>query len=167
MTQMSSRRDPARLAELRRLLILDTPKEPTYDQLTRQLAQVLDVPMAMVNLLDEERDWFKSVVGLQQTQSAVATSFCEVFLHTDSSYLVVNDTQLDPRFADHPLVLDGPRIRFYAAVRLIVQGQTVGTLCAYDVRPRQVTALQIEELQLLARSALELIVNDAEARRRT
>lgn len=165
MTQTTSRRDPARLAELRNLLILDTPRQTQYDDLTRRLASVLDVPITMVNLLDAERDWFKAAVGLPQRESPMATSFCEVFLQTDVPYLVVEDTASDPRFSNHPLVAGEPGFRFYAAARLTVRDQTVGTLCAYDFRPREVTVSQILELQTLARSALELILNEAESRR--
>ena len=79
----------------------------------------------MVNLLDEERDWFKSCIGVQQTQSPAVTSFCEMFFTSHNDLIVVNDTLLDERLAHHPLVIGRPFIRFYAAARLVVRGHTV------------------------------------------
>ena len=163
MTDTTSRGDPARLAELQRLLILDTPRQVAYDELIRQLATALDVPMTMINLLDERRDWFKAAVGLTQPTQPVDASLCEVFLEKDLPYFVVEDLSLEPRYATNPLVVNEPHIRFYAAARLAIRGQTVGTLCACDVRPRQVTAAQIQELQLMAHCAMQLMLDDAEA----
>ncbi len=151
------RNDPARLAELRRLTILDSSSERAYDDITRLLATTLATPITMVNLLDEERDWFKSCVGLQQTQSPHVTSFCETFFTSSSDVIVVEDTLKDERFADHPLVQGRPFIRFYAAARLVVKGQTVGTLCAYDVNPRPIAPEQVADLQIMAGAVVELL----------
>jgi len=151
------RLDPTRLAELRRALILDSGPERAYDDLTRLLATALAVPITIVNLLDDKRDWFKSCVGLQQSQSPAETSFCEAFFGTDHDLIVVEDTRRDARFESHPKVVDQPFIRFYAAARLRVRGQTVGTLCAYDVQPRQLSAEQLDHLRTLASAAVDLI----------
>ena len=151
------RKDPFRLAELRRAAILDSSPERAYDEITRLLATSLSVPITMVNLLDEERDWFKSCVGIQQTQSPRVTSFCEQFFNTDRDLIVVEDTLHDPRFATHPLVLGRPFIRFYAAARLVVRGHTVGTLCAYDISPRHISAEQIEDLRIMAGAVVEML----------
>ncbi len=147
------RLDPERLATLRQCMVLDTGPERIYDDLVRLLSAGLDVPIAMVNLLDGQRDWFKAVVGLPLQQSPAETSFCETFFHTALDLIVVEDTTLDSRFARHPLVLGAPHIRFYAAARLQVQGQTMGTLCVYDMRPRQMTTDQLQQLQTLAAAA--------------
>jgi GAF domain-containing protein len=151
------RLDSSRLAELRRALILDSAPERTYDEITRLLATTLAVPITMVNMLDAERDWFKSCVGIQQTQSPAVTSFCEAFFSTTDDLIVVEDTLLDPRLLVHPMVVGRPFIRFYAAARLVVRGQTVGTLCAYDIRPRQLSVDQLDHLRQLASAAVELI----------
>ncbi len=151
------RNDARRLAELRRALILDTGPERAYDDLTRLLATALAVPITMVNMLDAERDWFKSCVGIQQTQSPAVTSFCEAFFSSKENLIVVADTLLDPRFAAHPKVSGRPFVRFYAAARLTVRGQTIGTLCAYDMQPRQLSADQLDQLRMLASAAVELI----------
>ena len=151
------RKDPARLAELRRLLLLDSSAERAYDDLARLLATSLDVPITMVNLLDAERDWFKSAVGLPTREAPAATSFCEAFFDTPEDVVVVPDTVYDPRFMANPLVTGAPFVRFYAAARLAVGGHTVGTLCAYDLRPREISAEQVQRLQALASAAVELL----------
>ncbi len=154
---MSQRSNAARLAELQRLMVLDTQPEQAFDDVTRMLAESLEAPITMVNLLDEKRDWFKSSVGLQQTESPAATSFCAAFFETTDPIIVVEDTARDPRFAAHPLVIGPPFIRFYAGARLHLRGQTVGTLCAYDFEPRSVDPGQLDNLQVLAGAVVELL----------
>ena len=151
------RNDPARLAELRRHLILDSSPERAFDDITRLLAGSLGVPITMVNFLDAGRDWFKSCVGLPHHESPAATSFCEAFFEYSDDLIVAQDTLRDPRFSSHPMVVNPPFIRFYAAARLTVAGQTLGTLCAYDVEPRQVSTQQVQHLQTLAAAAVELL----------
>ena len=160
------RLDPDRLVELRRLSILDSSKERAYDDITRLLAASLAVPITMVNLLDAERDWFKSCAGIQQTQSPAVTSFCEAFFDSTADVIVVEDTLEDHRFQRHPLVAGRPFIRFYAAARLVVNRQTVGTLCAYDVQPRQLSTQQLGDLQLMAGAVVELLSQRVMAQRR-
>jgi GAF domain-containing protein len=151
------RNDPKRLAELRRHLILDSTAERAYDDIARLLATNLEVPIAMVNLLDEDRDWFKSCIGLPLSESPAATSFCEAFFRTSDDFIVVEDTMAAPGLATHPLVVGPPFIRFYAAARLAVDGHTLGTLCAYDFQPRRISESQIQQLQTLAAAVVELM----------
>lgn len=151
------RNDPSRLAELRRLAILDSTPEKAYDDLTRLLSKSLAVPITMVNMLDEERDWFKSCVGIQQTHSPRVTSFCESFFDSNSDLIVVEDTLLDARFARNPLVVGRPFVRFYAAARLVSRGRTVGTLCAYDMQPRKLTTQQVDQLRTMAGAVVDLM----------
>lgn len=158
------RNTPERLAELRRLLILDSSAESAYDDITRLLATSLEVPISIVNMLDDDRDWFKSCVGLPLTESPTETSFCEAFFNTSENLMVVEDTTASPMFAAHPLVTGAPFIRFYAAARLSVGGHTVGTLCAYDLQPRKISVEQIRQLQGLALSVMELLGKRAVAR---
>lgn len=157
LTHARGRTDPVRLKELKRLCILDSSPERAYDDITRLLATELAVPITMVNLLDEERDWFKSCFGIQQTQSPAVTSFCEMFFTSHSDLIVVNDTLLDKRLAKHPLVVGRPFVRFYAAARLVVEGQTVGTLCAYDIEPREITTNQLQHLQQMAAAVVRFL----------
>ena len=151
------RNSPPRLALLRRLALLDTSPQRVFDDLTRTLSSSFGVPVAMVNLLDEKRDWFLSCVGLPASESPAETSFCEVFFRSDEAFLVAEDTARHPAFADHPLVKGPPHVRFYAASRLVLNGQTVGTLCAYDFEPRRLPAQKLAELQALAAAAMELL----------
>ena len=151
------RKNLQRLEELRRCLVLESSAEQAYDDITRLLATSLGVPMVMVSLLDEDRDWFKSAIGTPLQASPASTSFCEAFFHSGHDVIMAEDTRLDPRFADHPFVCGTPHIRFYAAARLAVNGQTVGTLCAYDYQPRHIPAEQITQLKSLAESAMDLL----------
>ncbi|WP_198082883.1 GAF domain-containing protein [Variovorax sp. E3] len=151
------RNSPQRLALLRRLALLDTSPQRVFDDLTRTLSHSFGVPVSMVNLLDEQRDWFLSCVGLPMTESPAATSFCEVFFRTDEDFLVAEDAALHPAFADHPLVKGPPHVRFYAASRLVLNGQTVGTLCAYDFAPRRLPPGKLDELRMLAAAAMDLL----------
>jgi GAF domain-containing protein len=161
------RNDPTRLAELRRHLILDSSPERAFDDITQLLARSLDVPIVMVNLLDDGRDWFKSCVGLSQHQSPADVSFCEAFFHSALEVIVAEDTMLDPRFSAHPLVVNAPFVRFYAAARLAIDGHTIGTLCAYDLKPRQVSKQQVEHMQALAAAVVELLNQRSIANERT
>ncbi len=150
------RDDPARLAQLRSLLILDSSPQRAYDDITRLLATALAVPISMVSLLDTQRDWFKSCVGLPQTQSPAQTSFCEAFFNSGDDLIVAEDTLRDERFRQHPLVVGAPFIRFYAAARLTLNAHTVGTLCAYDLQPHRVTPEQLDQLRTMAVAVVEL-----------
>gem|GEM_PF-1626063 len=151
------RNSPQRLALLHRLALLDTSPQRVFDDLTRTLSTSFGVPVSMVNLLDEKRDWFLSCLGLPASESPAETSFCEVFFRSDDAFLVAEDTTRHPAFADHPLVKGPPHVRFYAASRLVLNGQTVGTLCAYDFKPRQLSPEKVAELQALAAAAMELL----------
>ena len=151
------RKNPERLSELRRQLILNTSAEKAYDDITKLLSVSFDVPIVMVNFMDDDRDWFKSCVGLPISESPVVTSFCETFFHTDQDVIVVADTLQNDQFCQHPLVAGAPHIRFYAAARLQINGQTLGTLCAYDTQPRELLPDQIYQLKALTLAVVELI----------
>lgn len=156
-TKAVMRHNSERLERLKQLLILETDPEAAYDDLARALASSLDAPIAMVNILDEHRDWFKSVLGLPFYESPASTSFCEIFLQGSDQVVIAEDTSQDPRFAAHPLVTGEPHVRFYAATRLVVDGQTIGTLCAYDMKPKAVSTDKIAELKLLGEAVMELL----------
>ena len=154
---MSMRDRPDRLAELRRLMILDSKPERDFDEIAINLAKKIGVPITMVNLLDESRDWFKSCVGLPISESPSITSFCETFLDSDVAYVVSNDTTKDERFAGNPLVTGEPHIRFYAGARLVANGHTIGTLCAYDFVPRDFNEEEIETLLVMAAAVVDML----------
>jgi GAF domain-containing protein len=147
-----------RLHALRALLLLDTPPEERFDRIAGFAASEFDVPMAMVSLVDEDRQWFKAQVGLSLCETARDQSFCGHAILSPAT-LVVPDTALDPRFADNPFVTGEPFVRFYAGAPLSLPGgHAVGTLCIMDTQPRQMDrtdlailgalrALVVEELQ--------------------
>lgn len=155
--QLSARKDPLRLAELRRLLILDSTAERVYDDMTLLLSNSLDVPIAMINMLDDERDWLKSSVGLPNRQMSADKSFCNLFFSSSVDLVVIEDATQDARLATHPFVVGAPHVRFYAAVRLKVGGHTVGTLCVRDQKPRRISTEQILQMQTLANAVVDLL----------
>lgn len=154
--------EPQRLEALRSLNILDTPPEPEFDRITRLLARSLHVPITLVVLVDEERQWFKSRVGLDAQETHRDHAFCAHAILRDSP-LIVPDARLDPRFADNTLVVDAPNIRFYAGAPIkSSSGHRLGTLCAIDTKPHQLSQDEMETLCDLA----ELVSNEIRLRER-
>lgn len=125
-----------RLATLRALGLLDTPAEERFDRITRLAQRLFDVPVALVSLIDEDRQWFKSRLGLDVAQTPREVSFCNHTILGDG-VMQVPDATVDPRFTDNPLVLGDPRIRFYAGCPIAApDGSKLGTLCVIDSEPR-------------------------------
>lgn len=147
-----------RLHALRALLLLDTPPEERFDRIAAFAASEFNVPMAMVSLVDENRQWFKAQVGLPFCETSRDLSFCGHAIMAPAT-MVVPDASLDPRFEDNPLVVGEPHVRFYAGAPLrLPAGEIVGTLCIMDTQPREMDridlailgalrALVVEELQ--------------------
>jgi len=139
-----------RLAALRGLAILDTPPEERFDRITRVAAALADVPIALVSLIDEDRQWFKSCVGLEVSETSRELAFC-AHVTQNRKPMIVPDTHLDDRFAGSPLVTGGPRIRFYAGFPVFHRnGGCLGTLCLIDTRPRQFSDVAIQRFTDLA-----------------
>ena len=154
--------EAARLQELRSYRVLDTGADRSFDALTTLAAELLDVPIALVSLVDGDRQWFKSRHGLEVTGTPRDISFCGHVI-ADGAPLVVKDATKDPRFADNPLVTAEPHIRFYAGVPLRTSnGHDLGTLCAIDRVPRDLSPKQLDALQHLA----EVTVAALDAHRR-
>lgn len=146
-----------RLRQLHDLQILDTPAEASFDRLTALAADLLQVPIALVSLVDQDRQWFKSRVGLAVAQTPRRGSFCQYAL-LDGHALLIEDTHRDARFVDHPLVSGAPHIRCYAGIPLSIDGQhLLGTLCVLDLQPRTFGPRQLEHLQTLALQVEELL----------
>ncbi|HEY0068747.1 MAG TPA: GAF domain-containing protein, partial [Chloroflexia bacterium] len=110
--------EATRLSALRRLNILDTPPEERFDRITRTATRLFDVPVALVSLVDENRQWFKSCVGLDMSETPRSMSFCAYAIGRDD-ILLIPDALQDPQFADNPLVTGYPHIRFYAGCPVI------------------------------------------------
>lgn len=138
-----------RLEALRALLILDTPPEERFDRIVEFAAAEFDIPIALISLIDENRQWFKARTGLGVCETPRDISFCGHAIHCDK-VLVVPDARVDERFVDNPLVLGEPYIRFYAGAPLIMpDGQAIGTLCLIDTRVRRLDATDLSILSSL------------------
>ena len=147
--------DAARLQELRSYAILDSPDEQAFDDIGALVRDIAGTPIGIISLVDENRQWFKSCIGLDAKQTPRNISFCG---HTilQRTPLIIRDALEDPRFCDNPLVLEQPHIRFYAGFPLISSnGLALGSLCAVDQRPRQLEPPQIAALERLARLAVQ------------
>ncbi|MBT6149866.1 MAG: response regulator, partial [Gemmatimonadetes bacterium] len=143
--------DGQRLEALRQLQILDTAPDERFDRITRIAAKLLGVPIVAVSLVDEDRQWFKSIQGLDVRETGRDISFCGHAIYSEEDLFVVPNTQNDPRFVDNPLVTEAPGIRFYAGGRVhTTQGHAIGTLCVIDTEPRELDAEQLGLLRDLA-----------------
>jgi GAF domain-containing protein len=142
-----------RLATLRGYEILDTEPEAAFDDLTLLASYVCQTPVALISLIDADRQWFKSKIGVSVTETSRDIAFCaSAILQPD--VFMVPDTSKDERFAGNPLVVSEPKVRFYAGATLMTQGQALGTLCVVDRVPRELTPEQVEALRALSRQAL-------------
>jgi len=125
-----------RLTALQKTGLLDTPSEARFDRLTRLASNALDTEIALVSLLDDKRQWFKSKHGLDVSETPIEHAFCSHAIQSDE-VMVVHDAGVDPRFANNPMVIGEPNIAFYAGAPLITkEGHALGTLCVIDSKPR-------------------------------
>jgi GAF domain-containing protein len=139
-----------RIATLRELLVLDTPPEDRFDNITSYAASQFNVEIALVSLVDTDRQWFKSVCGIDASETSREISFCGHAILQDGIF-EIQDALQDPRFADNPLVTGDPKIRFYAGAPLQMNnGQRIGTLCLIDRRPRKLDSWERQHLTSLA-----------------
>ena len=149
--------EEARLAELRRLRILDTEAEQGFDDITRRASKLFNVPIALISLIDDRRQWFKSRVGLQAPETPREHAFCSHAILRNEP-MVVEDALLDDRFKQNPLVTGDPNIRFYAGAPLVtLNGFALGTLCVIDRVPRQLSKPHLETLQFLSREVIYML----------
>jgi len=143
-----------RLNALDRLEILDTLEEQAYDDLTLLAAQICDTPIALVSLIDKDRQWFKSHHGLDVRETPRDVAFCAHAIHEDKLFLV-NDSDEDERFHDNPLVTGAPHVKFYAGVPLYIEGKyPIGTLCVIDDHARDLSENQKQALKALSRQVI-------------
>ena len=145
-----------RLATLRSLSILDTPRDDRFDRFTRLAARIFDMPIALISLVDEKRQWFKSVEGFEGSETPREFSFCAHAIHGDDVFEVRN-SRSDSRFRDNPLVLEQPHVRYYAGAPLLTpDGNRMGTLCIIDRVPRKLAG---EDKRLL-KDLADMVVDE-------
>ncbi|NTV11253.1 MAG: PAS domain S-box protein, partial [Zoogloea sp.] len=143
-----------RLAALRKYGILDTEPEIAFDSMVQLASYICRTPIAAISLVDEHRQWFKAITGLDARETSRDVAFCA---HTilDDDPLVVPDARVDERFHDNPLVTEAPDIRFYAGVPLVTSdGYHLGTLCVIDREPRELAPEQLDAIKVLADSVM-------------
>jgi signal transduction histidine kinase len=146
-----------RIQSLMECKLLDTPDEREFDEIVKIAAFICDVPICLISLVDESRQWFKARVGLEARETPRNIAFCDYAIRS-ADPLIIPDALEDDRFKDNPLVISGPKIRFYAGVPLeIAPGLRIGTLCVIDSRPRQLDPAQIRRLEMLARQTCDQI----------
>ncbi len=144
-----------RLETLRSFQLLDTSPDPMFDHITSLASQLFATPIALISLVDETRQWFKSACGLGASETPREQAFCAYAILSDEVFIVPNALE-DERFAENPLVLGPPDIRFYAGAPLIADNQQrIGTLCIIDTVPRSLSAKEIESLKRLAAIAMD------------
>lgn len=156
-TPASTIDEEARISALQRYSILDTLPEQIYDDVTALASLICGTPMALVSLVDTDRQWFKAAVGIEAKETPRSVSFCAHTLGTRTT-LIVRDAQEDPRFKDNPMVTGDPNVRFYAGAPIIEpNGHVLGTVCVIDSKPHAITPIQIAALEALARHTMALI----------
>jgi GAF domain-containing protein len=163
MSAPTLQNEKKRLKVLWQYEVLDTVPEELFDDLTELAARICEAPIALISLVDEKRQWFKSKVGTGVNETSRDFSFCAHAIR-QSDLFIVPDATKDARFASNPLVTSDPRIRFYAGAPLITaDGYALGTLCVIDKVPRELRPDQKQALVILARH----VVSQLELRRRS
>ena len=148
-------KESERLRALRKYNILDTLPEQQYQDIVQMAALICGTPIALVSLVDDDRQWFKAKVGLDANEAPRESAFCAHALLQPDRLFIVPDATLDPRFSDNPLVTHSPNINFYVAAPLkTVDGHVLGTLCVVDFHPRELNAEQEEALRALSRQVM-------------
>lgn len=157
MATHSPQNESARLEALRQYQVLDTGSEKAFDDIVELASFTCGVPIALVSLLDEHRQWFKAKVGLEASETPIEQAFCvHTILGTGS--MVVEDARNDARFSANPLVTGAPHIRFYAGTPLVSpEGHAFGTLCIIDRYPRKLSTEQRKALESLGRQVTLLL----------
>jgi len=154
MVTQVSQSESKRLKVLWQYDVLDTVPEEVFDDLTELAARICEAPVAMISLVDEDRQWFKSKVGVTMNETSRDVSFCAHAIRQEGLFIIADATK-DQRFAHNPLVISDPKIRFYAGAPLITpDGYALGTLCVLDKVPRSLRSDQRQALLVLARHVM-------------
>jgi signal transduction histidine kinase len=154
MATLKLETEVARLNALYQYRVLDTPTAPSLDELTALAAEICQVPIAIISLVDADRQWFKSKIGIAITETPRNIAFCAHAIE-QAKVFVIRDALADERFAHNPLVIREPKIRFYAGMPLITaDGFALGTLCVIDYEPRDLSQKQLKGLETLSRQVM-------------
>lgn len=157
-TQRPAQDEASRQLALDRYRIVDSLPEAAYEDIVQVAATVCGTPIALVSLLDRDRQWFKARLGLDATHTTRNVAVCDVAIRHPDQLLEVPDLTLDPRFADFPAVTGDTAARFYAGMPLVTpEGAPIGTVCVVDHEPRQLSPEQRDALQALARTTMRLM----------
>jgi hypothetical protein len=138
--------------------ILDTIFEENFDDIARLASEICNTPISLISLVAEDKQWFKSNIGLKSRETPKRMSFCAHAINTPSEAFIVEDARLDDRFFDNPLVLEDPKIVFYAGIPLVTsKGYALGTLCVIDKKPNKISVTQIKSLTVLSKQVINLL----------
>ena len=147
-----------RLQRLRDYNILDSLDEEDFDSITRLAASICETPISLISLIDEDRQWFKSKVGMEERETHRSASFCAHAILEPDNIFLVKDAKRDERFKENPLVLGAPKIQFYMGVPLVDKdGLALGTLCIIDRKPHTLNENQVQLLKVLSKQVMRLI----------
>lgn len=161
MTEDRNDAEQRRLDALDRYDVLDTPREESFDRIARLTKRAFNVPVAHISMIDGHRQWFKAIEGLDANEAPLLQTICKYAIE-EGRPLIIRDASLDPRFAENPFVVGDPKIRFYAGMPLVTsEGDSIGTLCAVDTKPRDFSAADMETLSDLA----QMVMSELELRR--
>jgi len=148
-----------RLKALNSYQILDTLDDKAYNDITLLASEICQTPIAVISIIDENRQWFKAKVGLEAKETIRDIAFCAHAINKSDEILIVPDARLDDRFHDNPLVTGNPNIVFYAGVPLVDDdGFALGTLCAIDTKPNKLNDQQLRALKTLANNVIDLLI---------
>ncbi len=156
---MNTRDEKKRLASLNKYSVLDKQEEAIFDQLTKLASIICETPISLISLIDEDRQWFKSHIGLDTRETPRHMAFCNHAIKGDGAF-IVEDAREDERFAANPLVTGDPNIKFYAGYPLNSrEGEKLGTLCVIDQKPKKLTEMQVSALKTLSEAVQSLLEN--------
>ncbi len=162
VTSLIPANEPQRLARLRSLGILDTLPEKAFDDISALAQMICGTPVALISLVDQDRQWFKSRIGIEMHETSREVAFCAHAILDQNHVMVVEDLRQDPRFSNNPLVTGAPDARFYAGAPIVTEdGLALGTVCVLDTKARKLEAAQVDALQRLSSLVINLLEHES------